>query len=66
MISISKGWKDKRRNDVQLHRDVRRNDWIDLVLALYVGRGDCVVSDDGLHKTIFTDFGVPLVRAADL
>jgi hypothetical protein len=61
LISISKG-----RNELQLHRDVHRNDWIDLTLALYVGRRDCVISNDNLHKAIFNDFGVPVLTGDDL
>jgi len=66
LVSVSKGWKDQRRNDLPLHRDVNRNDWIDLVLALYVGSGDFVISDDRPHGVVFADLGVRIVKASDL
>jgi hypothetical protein len=63
IVSVTKLWRDPA-----LHREPHRNDWTDLTMALYVGTGDALVTNDGLLRAVFAaiDSEVPVVSAADL
>jgi hypothetical protein len=63
VVSVTKLWKDPT-----LHREHHRNDWTDLTMALYVGAGDALVTNDGLLRAVFAaiDPGVRVVSASDL
>jgi hypothetical protein len=63
IVSVTKLWKTPA-----LHREHHRNDWTDLTMALYVGAGDVLVTNDGLLRAVFAaiDPAVQVVVASDL
>ena len=63
IVSVTKLWDDRT-----LHRDHDKNDWTDLTMALYVGTGDALVTNDRLLRAVFAaiDPNVPVVLASDL
>ena len=63
IASVTRLWKD-----ATLHRDHHRNDWTDLTMAVYVGKGDVLVTNDGLLRAVFAaiDPDVRVLLASDL
>ncbi len=63
IVSVTKLWRDPT-----LHREHHRNDWTDLTMALYVGTGDVLVTNDGLLRSVFAaiDPEVRVGLASDL
>jgi hypothetical protein len=64
IVSVTKLWKDPSLRREHHHR----NDWTDLTMALYVGTGDVLVTNDGLLRAVFAaiDSDVRVVLASDL
>ena len=63
IVSVTKLWRDPA-----LHREHHRNDWTDLTMALYVGNGDVLVTNDGLLRAVLAaiDPEVHVVLASEL
>lgn len=63
IVSVTKLWENAK-----LNREHDQNDWTDLTMALYVGRGDVLVTNDGLLRAVFgaIDPDVRVVVASDL
>ena len=63
IVSVTKLW-----DDPALHREHHRNDWTDLSMALYVGAGDALVTNDGLLRAVFAAINpeVPIALASEL